>query len=486
MVGNCNPFFTFFSNLKMTYPFEIESRRECEPRRKRLTPAAFRQPTDTPWISAVSAAMTVWVCCMTVAPVTDAAEVDSLADLPAVVARVNGEAVPKTVVVPAAGETIAEAVRRAVDQALIAQLFVKEGLDKDPNYQRQVKRVRRLQTGLEGMEIALLARFYEQRIPELAAKPDPNEVTEAEIDEWLKGDRAILGSLTGEKAREAARGFVVREQAARTRGEALQARLSKTDLRADGELIAQSVVDQDIAAIAGRRIGSREQPKSLILDKIREMVISREAKQRGVESETIAKDAAFVKKLVDGVTIEVAGDAFVLGDYPGGVRAPVAMLGQRLLAAEAKENGIDRDPEFQKQLEKSRPPARLLSQVSEVDIYFSHHGLGETDITDDELDAWYLAVMRALLNWEGEQNSLRGYLQAAKLRSQKVGYPKIAAVAISDAELDAWCLALMRGIVNGEKGSFRNYLQSAKLQWQREGYLEGLRTAAKIEYLVDL
>ena len=114
----------------------------------------------------------------------------------------------------------------------------------------------------------------------------------------------------------------------------------------------------------------------------------------------------------------------------------------------------------------------------------------DVEISDAELDEWYLAVMRALVNkkWDGEQDSLRSHLRAVKLRWMRQGAKpaNIADTNISDAELDRWYIAIIRGLANGEKSSLRGDLHAAKLHWMRDGYLEPLRQAAKIKYKVEL
>ena len=228
----------------------------------------------------IAAALT-WAFCMGAAREVNAAGVVSLDDLPAVVARVNGTPVPKSAVVPEHGETIAAAVRHAVDQELVAQQFVKEGLDKDPRYQGQIsweqqQKARRMQ-----LETTLLANFYRDSIPELVRKPDPTKVTEAEIDEWLTGDTSILGSLTGQQARDAARKLVSRGKNAVARGEWLKVRLAKARVRVYDERVPQAAIDAGVTEMSNRRIGSKEKPKTPLRDKIREMIIGREAQRRG-------------------------------------------------------------------------------------------------------------------------------------------------------------------------------------------------------------
>lgn len=445
------------------------------------------------------AAALAWAFCMGAAREVNAAGVTSLDDLPAVVARVNGTPVPKAAVVPEEGETIAAAVRHAVDQELVAQQFVKEGLDKDPRYQGRISWERQHKARRKRLETTFLANFYRDSIPELTRKPDPTKVTEAEIDEWLTGDTSILGSLTGQQARDAARKLVSRGKNAAARGEWLKARLAKARVRVHGERVPPAAIDAGVTEMAGRRIGSKEKPKTPLRDKIREMIIGREAQRRGVAPEAIAKDSVLVNELLAAAEIEVSGETIVLGDALVSSSSFIPLpriFEQHLLAVEARKKGVDKDPEYRKELMESFPPMPQETGSQEVllraEIFYAIHGLSPADveISDAELDEWYLAVMRALVNKkrDGEQDSLRSHLRAVKLRWMRQGAKpaNVADTNISDAELDRWYIAIIRGLANGENSSLRGDLHDAKLHWMRDGYLEPLRQAAKIKYKVEL
>lgn len=445
------------------------------------------------------AAVLTWAFCMGVAPEVNAAGAVSLDDLPAVVARVNGKPVPKAAVVPKEGETIAAAVRHAVDLELVAQQFVEEGLDKDPRYQRQISWKRETKARRTRLETTFLANFYEKSIPELARQPDPTKVTEAEIDEWLTGDTTILGSLTGQQARDAVRNLVSREKKAAARGAWLKARLAKAKVRVHGKRVPQSAVDAGVTEMMNRRIGSKEKPKSPLQDKIVELIIAREAQRRGVEPEAITKDAVLLNELLAAAEIEVGRETIVLGGdlVSRSMFTPLpGILGQYLLAAEARKKGVDKDPEYREKFAESFPPSPQATVTHEAqlqaEIFYARHGLSfaDAEITDAEVDEWYLAVMRALVNkkWDGEQDSLRSHLRAVKLRWMRQGAKpaNVADTKITDAELDQWYIAIIRGLANGEKSSLRDDLHAAKLTWMRDGYLEPLRQAATIKYMAEL
>jgi hypothetical protein len=413
---------------------------------------------------------------------TDAA---GIADLPNVVARVDGKNVMRSIVVFIPGEPIADAVSRAVDAELINQAFVKEGLDKGADYQKELQWTRLRSPQIASIDNAVLANFYRRTVPELTAKPDPTQVTEEDIDAWMQGNTAILGSQTGEKARQKVRGFVAREHAGRADAEAMKMRLAKAKLQFNGVPIPQPVIDADVDAQLIRRVGSRvQQPATSIRDFIRETVIAKEAKRQGMAPNVIEADAKLVSDLLGGVVIEGASSSIAVDRHPNRLIPLISSLGNMMLADEARKKGIDKDPKY-----LEIPGATETEFASEsmlrANLYYSKHGVDGAKVTAEELDALSVTVIHALFDnkRDGKQDYLRSYLQAAKLQAQKLGNPGLAEVSISEAELEGWYRALMRAIVNGEKKSLSNHLQDAKDKWQREGILKKLRTSAKIEYL---
>ncbi len=317
----------------------------------------------------------------------------------------------------------------------------------------------------------------------MVPQPDESKVSEADIDTWMQGDRRLLGSATGDKAREVVRGFVAREQAGRARGEALAARLLKDGLKTNGTPIPESLVVEELIALFGRRIDARRKP-TLLMDSIKESVIAAEAKRQGVDASVIAEDADLVGELIVAVEIEGVGKTFALGDYSIG-----GGLGQfltwRALALEAREQGADKDAEFVAKLEEFGMESGM-ERAMRVRIYYTHHGVG--GVSADELDAAVQGVTKALRNRkrEGGQDAFRDYLQSAKLKSQQAGNPEITDADLSDAELDTWLQAVTEAIGGAEKSNLRNYVGDAILRWRQQAFLAEVRKSAKIKYLVDL
>ena len=436
-----------------------------------------------------------WTWC-TVAPAQEpgAAGTISPDDLPKVLAKVNGKPILKADVLPglAAGASIASALRRAIDQELIAQQLPPAVRLTDD----QAEHIKRL-------ESTVLAYFYQKTIPELARR-NLADVTEAQIDACLAENPKRLARNRGEARRRMAASLVARQQYAEAHGNWLKARLAGTEISVNGEELSPAVMELAVQTMALQLTGSRQIPGPALFEKVKEMVIAQTARERGVPAETLANDSDLVKALLTETVIEVDGHKLVLGNLrnwqamtaradavlPDGLL--VGAIKELILVADARAQGIDKDPAFQKQLERSREQVTAgRPGASPSDIYYARHGLGRADVevTDTELEALHQAVMQALL-YKGEAarpDGLHAYLRAAKLNWARE--TNLKDVEVTDAELEALHQAIMQVLLHkgGAKGTngLREYLQSTKLNWVRELHLKGLRGRAKIELFVN-
>ncbi len=447
---------------------------------------------------AVVLAVTVagsWTWC-TVAPAQEpgAAGTISPDDLPKVLAKVNGKPILKEDVLSglAAGAPIAPALRRAIDQELIAQ-------QPPPAVQltdEQADHIKRL-------ESTVLAYFYQKTIPELARR-NSADVTEAQIDACLAENPERFARATGERRRRMAANMVVRQQYAEAHGNWLTARLAGTEISVNGEELSPEVMERAVQTMTLQLTGSRRTLGSALFEKIKEMVIAQTAQDRSALGETLANDSDLVKVLLSKTVIEADGHKLVLGNLPNWqamtARADavvpdgllVGAIKERIMVADARAQGIDKDPAFQKQLERAREQVTAgLPGADPSDVYYGRQGLSRTDveITETELEALHQAVMQALL-YKGEAagpDALHAYLRAAKLSWARE--TNLEDVEVTDAELEALRQAIMQVLLHkGEaKGTnaLREYLQSTKLNWVRELHLKGLRERAKIELFVN-
>ncbi len=450
------------------------------------------------------------------------------ADLPDVLAKVNGKPILKKDVLagPDAAGLSTPALERAIEQELIAQQTATEGLEENPQYQElmSLEHAKVVQLAwLKRRQPAMLAFFYSRTIPELT-RVDPADVPAADIDAHLAANPDRFGRLTGTKLRLAAARTIATRLYTKTQAEWLRMRLSNCRFSVNGKEIPPAVIQTAVDAMTAQGPDYTGPAPVGLFDKVKEMAIEQEAKRQGAPAREIKKDYDLVEAILSEAMIEI--------ETPGGeiVRSSIShslsMTGEdgkievtgydsnlflamkeSILTAEAREKGIDKDPAFQQKLAPLRAQIELLSAHNEadalVDAYYACHGLGagDVEVTDAELDQWYLAIMRALMDrgQAGGQDAFRAYLDTARRNSQKEGGQAanlanteagVEDVGVTDAELDEWYLAIMQALMNQGQAwgqdAFRAFLETARLNWQREGYMQALRQAADIEVLVDL
>ena len=458
-----------------------------------------------------------------IALVQEAGAAVAPADLPDVLAKVNGKPILKKDVFPgpdAVGFST-PVFERAIEQELLPQQVATEGPDENPQYQEVMSREQGKAVYLERLKrrpSAMLALFYSRTIPELT-RVDPADVPAAEIDAHLAANPDRFGRLTGAKLRLAAARIIATRLYAEKQAEWLRMRLSDCRFSVNGKEIPPAIIQTAVDALPAQ--GTT--PVGLF-EKVKEMVIEQEAKRQGLRARKIKKDSDLVKAILSEAMIEIEtpGRGSVRSLIPHSLSmtdegGKIAVTGydlnlfiamkESILAAEAREKGIDKDPAFQQQLAPLLAQIERLSAHSKADAladaYYSSHDLGDGDVevTDAELDEWYLAIMRVLMDrgQTGGQDAFRAYLETARGNSQRDGRlaanlgnaeAGVADVEVTDAELEAWYLAIMQALMNQGQAwgqdAFRAFLETARLDWQREGYIQALRQAADIEILVDL
>lgn len=466
-------------------------------------------------IAIVALTLVLTICCLAPAQATG--------ELPEVLARVNDKPIYKQDVLRYLDTTGITAARleRAIGRELISQAIVKEKHDEDPRYQTEVARASghfSQIAALRQRELAILARLYEDTIPELAFI-DPSQITATEIKNFFAENPTRFDRLQGNKRRLAAARVIAVNRYQKTQLGALKNRLSNSRFRVNGKKIPATIVQAAIDKANATKARARWEPSQPLFDKIKGIVVKQAAKQQGVRPAEIEQSDRRVAALLTKATVEIvaAGRKAVKCNIPNEVdmsdRGRVELIGSDLqllmsmkasvMAAEAREKGIDKSSAFRQQTSGIQALIEELDAVPGSNLYYAHHGLGDktVKVIDIELDQWYLTIMHALMDGSqaGGRENFRVFLETARRNSQAKGRmtgnqadtgESIPEVTLTDNELDAWYLAIMHALMN--KGTttgqdtFRAHLETAKLKWRREGHLQTLRQAANIEILVDL
>ena len=281
----------------------------------------------------------------------------SIAEVGEVLARVNGEALLTKAAFPSATADrkidlyqLRLWIERAIDNELVAQKAVALGLDKDPEYLDQIAAVA-FQAAWP--ERRMLVQLYLQTIPEVADamnrenyRPTAEEIAAhmaQNQDEFARYPDEIRESFAVRQLKSGAIG---------AGGEALakwlRQRLSTvtfTIQHSSGSATIEDAVPTEGAAV--------------LLPKIIEIVVKREAKQRGVATSAIKKDLALLTAALSEVVVEADGNSLTLGELPelpgliagldkGGSVSPIVFnaVTNLIMIADAREAGLEKDPEF--------------------------------------------------------------------------------------------------------------------------------------------
>ena len=414
-------------------------------------------------------------------------------------ARVNGSPIyEKNLILDKTG--IIRPLQIAIDHQLIAQQAETEGIekpDRGPPFKQMLAQEKQRQS-------IMLGAIYEKKLRSGLEKDVT--VTKAEIDACLIEHADYFAKVNPKFHQQEARSVVTRLRKATAYGDWLKPLMADIRVTVNGDAIPSALIDQALdstIAMQGGKRGKADQGAPLC-DKIAELVLASEAKARDVDPAELAVDTDLVEELLAAAVLTVNGKDVVLSNMPGSVNIGgqaldssadmmlVSNLKGQVLAAEAREKGFDKDPETVALMAGTTQQINTLSDVvasrnafvdpALVQAYYEAHGLTaeSIEVTDEELDAYYVAVMRTVMGSSADDNdALRQHLNAAK--------QEIVPEELTDDELRSWQILITRSFLNdGGKGAFHDQVAAAKLEWVRRAHLKELRDHADIEILVDL
>ena len=390
-------------------------------------------------------------------------------DLPEIIAKVNKQKISRDDIRVAveAGRPITAQIDAAILDALAAQQARKEGLDKDPEYVRfkdhSAERGRRE----KWLTATILVDHYRKKVPVLVeARQASANVEDVEVIKYIALNSDRFGTLSGKRLQATARSMIVSERFAAVESEWLTALLLKKGIKVNDKDVPAATIEAAMAARQQAISAARKQPKgTIILDAVTDIIGGRDA-------------------LADAV-IAVAGEEIVVGELPvfGGLAAnragPMPLLRPvitTLLAAEARKEGIDKDPEFVATAGPvARPPTADYTVLA--GIYWQRHGIDTQSIkiTDAELRGCLRAIAQTLMAQDGD--AFPTWLAAAKKEHAKA--------EVTASELTAWYDAIFAAVLDGNSKDLRTQLLMARLGWKRSKHLETALAAAKIKRYVD-
>lgn len=390
-------------------------------------------------------------------------------DLPEIIAKVNRQKISRDDIRVAveAGRPITAQIDGAIFNALAAQQALKEGLDKDPEYVRfkdhSAERGRRE----KWLTATILVDHYRKKVPALVeARQASANVEDVEVIKYIALNSDRFGTLSGKRLQATARSMIVSERFAAVESEWLTALLLKKGIKVNNKKVPAATIEAAMAARQQSISAARKQLKgTILLDAVTDVIGGRDA-------------------LADAV-ITVAGEEIVVGELPvfrdltanrAGPMPLLRPLITTLLAAEARKEGIDKDPEFVATAGRAaRPP--IADYTVLAGIYWQRHGIDTQSIkiTDAELRGCLRAIAQTLMAKDGDAFS--AWLGAAKKEHAKA--------EVTSSELTAWYEAIFDAVLDGDSKDLRTQLLMAKLGWKRSRHLETALAAAKIKRYVD-
>ena len=415
-------------------------------------------------------------------------------------ARVNGTAIYESNLI--LDETgFIRPLQIAIDHRLIAQQAETEGIEKPEGMESQIKKMLALEIQRKS---GLIGMLYEKELRSGLEKKV--KVTKAEIDACLIEHADYFAKVNPKFHRQEARSVVTRLRKSTAYGDWLKTLMADIRLAVNGDAIPSAVIDQALDSASTRQVGSgaKAGQGAPLRDKIIELALASEAKARAVDPTELAGDPELIDELLAKAVLTVNGKDLVLGYLPGwdnigtqttGAKADVmlvSILRIQVLAAEAREKGFDKEPKTVELLSKTTETVKHLADTvaklsavvdpALVEAYYDAHGLTakNIEVTDEELDAYYEAVMKTVMGGSADDNdALRRHLNAAK--------QEILPDELTDDEFRSWQILITRSFLNdGGKGAFHDQVAAAKLEWTRRAHLKELRGNADIEILVDL
>ena len=381
----------------------------------------------------------------------------SIEEVGEVLARVNGELLLTETFFPDAAADrkidlyqLRPWIEGAIDNELVAQKAVALGLDKDPEYLDQIAAVA-FQAAWP--ERQMLVQLYLQTIPEVADamnresyRPTAEEIAAhmaQNQDEFARYPDEIRESFAVRQLTSGAIGA-----GGEARAKWLRQRLSTvtfTIQHSSGSATIQDAVPTEGTAV--------------LLPKIIEIVVKREAKKRGVAPSAIKKDLALLTAALSEVVVEADGNSLTLGELPelpgliagldkGGSVSPIVFnaVTNLIMIADAREAGLEKDPEFLAQQVRGAEAVDNQRAGVLAEFYFARHGMGRDDValTDVEARAEYYFYM------------------------------------------EKFNVVPKRGVLKQDEDAVRERIEQVVLRKVRASHLKVLRAAAEIELLVEL
>lgn len=255
------------------------------------------------------------------------------------------------------GEYIEQALKQAIDNELLYQAGIEEGLDKDPTYLKQLEMQKRMAVH---REVEGLATFYEQTIEELRAARDRGAITDEECEDYYAENQDRYRGRSKDRAIR-----IIRSQLANKRYREAYAEFFIGLVKETTCSVAGQSISSDVLLESAERSLQMSESRSSDADPFWVAVL--DAANVDLPEPTTRPPGQIdeeLKKTLGNITVKIGKDEVTLGDNHQ-IDSLVSSvqngrLGQELfylfkpyiVVQKAVQEGVDKDPAYLEEKEQ--------------------------------------------------------------------------------------------------------------------------------------
>ena len=352
-------------------------------------------------------------------------------------------------------QQLSDQIQQAVHNELLFQEAKRRGADQDPGF---LKTWARQSKSVQQGRLAMLAGILQEKDEQLQNARNPDAISEEEIVACFEENADRFAQIPPAQAQTEARSLLVWKRYQTAYQALMNALVGEIQVSINGNSIAAETLQQAVAAFVPTSTTLKpdtEAAADALLTAFSDAAGIDPAGENPAAAQPGEPDLSAEK--LEAVAIKVGTSEFKYGDFYSGSERPTAqalfrLLGNHLLAEETRKRGLDRDPDY-------------LKQVNTGILFDGDHELQIIDKNPEK------------------QLLIRTFLK-------KEGYYGFDKIEVTDAEIDASAKAhatRYERFAKRENGGeiirklARQQLQTDRGRQVKDAFVTGLRNKAKIE-----
>ncbi|MDP7740410.1 MAG: hypothetical protein QGF67_03155 [Lentisphaeria bacterium] len=252
---------------------------------------------------------------------------------------------------------IEHALKQAIDNELLYQAGIKEGLDKDPTYLKQLEMQKRMAVH---REVESLATFYEQNVEGLRAARDRDAITDEECEDYYAQNQTRYKGRSKDRALR-----IIRSQLANKRYRSFYAEFFIELVKETTCSVAGQSIDSDVLLESADRSLNMSETRPSDADPFWVAVL--DAAGVDMPEPTTGPPGEIDEELkgtIGKITVKIGNDEVTLGDshqidslvssvQNGRLGSELFYLFKPYIVVQkAVQEGVDKDPAFLKEKEQ--------------------------------------------------------------------------------------------------------------------------------------